>query len=465
MQFNSTIFIFFFLPVVILIHTLLRKNNVRNVWLLLTSFLFYGWCNTRGLLFLVIYGLINYCIAWIASTHPKKKLWMICGVCIDVAVLFVFKYFNFSASTVNQLLGTSLPMIDLFMPMGISFVTFTAIAYLVDVYKGQAVAPASVLDFLLYLSFFPKAAQGPITRYGQMDQSLESRRCSFPMFMEGFKRFIIGLAKKCLIADVLGKCVDQIFSNLQIGISCETAWIGILFYTFQIFYDFSGYTDMAIGIGKMLGFTLPENFDTPYLSKSVSEFWRRWHITLGLWFRNYIYIPLGGNRKGTLRTVINLAVVWLVTGIWHGASFNYILWGIYYGILVITEKLVSKQKWYTSIPQILKWAMTFFIVIIGWVMFRSATLEQMTLYFKTMFGMSDTRNYIYGLGYYIDIPSLIAFVCAIILALPRPKSLVNLSQRSNIAYCLYNICLLVLFFAAVIFMVNSTYSSFIYFQF
>lgn len=465
MQFNSTVFVFFFLPVVVLLHTLLCKNKLRNWWLLAASFLFYGWCNTRGLLFLIVYGLINYAMTWIAATHPRGKKWLIWGVCLDVGLLFVFKYFNFATTTVNQLAGTGLPVLDLFMPMGISFVTFTAIAYMVDVYKGRVSAPTSVLEFLLYISFFPKAAQGPIARYDQMASDLKNRTCDFSGIMDGLKRFIAGFAKKCLIADVLGKCVDQVFANLGNGINTTIAWVAILFYTFQIYYDFSGYTDMAIGIGRMLGFSLPENFDAPYLSRSVSEFWRRWHMTLGQWFKNYIYIPLGGNRKGTVRTILNLSVVWLVTGIWHGASFNFVLWGVYYGVLVIAEKLISGRKWYKAIPQLIKWAMTFLLVVLGWVMFRSSSLSQMLLFFKTMFGVADTGVCVYGLGYYFDTPSLIAFTSAVLLALPRPRVLQGITKRSRVVYCLYNLCLVVLFLAAIVFMINSSYSSFIYFQF
>lgn len=465
MTFNSTFFLFLFLPVTLLVHTLLPKVSLKNKWLLFASLFFYGWCNFEGCLFLIVYGLANYGLARLISCYPGKKAPIVFGVLADVAVLFFFKYFNFSASVLNRFLGTGIPAIHVFQPLGISFVTFTAISYVVDVYRGTAGEIPTLSDFYLYLSLFPKAAQGPITRYSQLSQQLRQRKCSLADFSSGMKRFMAGFGKKCLIADVLGKSADAVFNGITDGLLPSIAWLGLLYYAFQIFYDFSGYTDMAIGIGQMLGLTLPENFDNPYLSKSVSEFWRRWHMTLGQWFRNYIYIPMGGNRKGTLRTIFNLSVVWFVTGIWHGADLNYILWGVYYGILVIFEKLVSRKNWYLKIPGLLKWAFTFFATLMGWVIFRTSSISQLVTYLITLFGLQEAPMYAYGLRYFFDPPSLLALVAAILLALPRPKALTGLTERSVPAYVLYDLWLAVMFILAVVFMINSTYSAFIYFQF
>ena len=466
MQFNSTLFLFFVLPLTVIVHLLLRKTRLQNAWLLLISLLFFGWCSPKGLAFLVVYALCNYAVArLIASAPPTKKLWVAVGVLLDLGLLFVYKYFNFAASVTNQFLGTQIGALKLVQPMGISFLTFTTIAYVIDVYRGKVAPITSFADFLLYLSFFPKAAQGPITRASEFTASLAPRNPSLENISAGLSRFIVGLAKKCLIADVLGKSVDLVFENLSTGVSCSTAWIGILYYTLQIFYDFSGYTDMAIGIGQMLGFTLPENFRSPYRSLSVSEFWRRWHMTLGSWFKEYLYIPLGGNRKGLIRTFVNLGVVWMATGIWHGAAYNYILWGIYYGILIMTEKAINNTAFYYSLPKPVKWGYTFFAVAIGWVLFRCGSLDQINQYLTTMFGMTSGQLVMYGTEYFFDIPSLLAFIPGVIFLLPCPAKLSGLSQRSATVYWLRNLALALLLILSIIFMVNSSYTSFIYFQF
>lgn len=466
MQFNSTLFLFFVLPLTVIVHTLLRKTRLQNIWLLLISLLFFGWCSPKGLAFLLVYALCNYTIARLMTFSPNRRtLQVTIGVLMDLGLLFVYKYFNFAASVANQFLGTQFGILKLVQPMGISFLTFTAIAYVVDVYRGKAAPITKFNDFLLYLAFFPKAAQGPITRVNDFTATLAPRNPSVDAIAAGLRRFIIGLAKKCLIADVLGKSVDLVFTNLTDGISCATAWIGILYYTLQIYYDFSGYTDMAIGIGQMLGFSLPENFRAPYRSLSVSEFWRRWHMTLGSWFREYLYIPLGGNRKGLFRTFVNLGVVWLATGIWHGAAYNYILWGVYYGILVMTEKAIANTKFYKSLPRPVKWSYTFLAVVFGWVMFRCGSLADIAHYFSTMFCINAGQHIMYGTEFYFDLPSLLAFVPGLILLFPCPAKFSGLSQRSTAVYWIKNLALVLLLMLSIIFMVNSSYTSFIYFQF
>lgn len=464
MQFNSTVFIFFFLPVVVLVHVLLHRNNLRNVWLFLASVLFFCWCSESNFFFVILYAIVNYALVQFIANKPKQKFRLVVGVCFDVAVLFVFKYLNFAISISNRFLGSEFAVLELFQPVGISFVTFTAIAYIVDIYRGNAISLKNPIEFFLYLFLFPKVAQGPIVRFSNLQNELKNRTCSTDEFVGGVKRFVIGLAKKCLIADVLGKSVDLVFDSLNNGIAIDTAWIGILFYMFQIYYDFSGYTDMAIGVGKMLGFTLPENFDAPYRSKSVSEFWNRWHMTLGRWFKDYIYIPLGGNRKGNIRTILNLAVVWLVTGIWHGAAFNYILWGMYYGAIIIFEKQINKRSWYLKIPVGIKWACTFICVMFGWVLFRASSVEQIVLYFKTMFGMREMVGF-YTSAYFFDLPGVLALIAGVLISLPKPKFLASLSDRSLIVHFIENIGIALLFLISVLFMVNSTYNAFIYFQF
>jgi len=465
MVFNSNLFIFFFLPVVLLVHGLLKQNRQRNVWLLAVSCLFFCWASAESFLFLLLYGGLNYALVRLIAAKPEQKLLLALAVIADVAVLFVFKYLNFSLNIVDRVLGTSFPTVQLFQPMGISFITFTMIAYVVDVYKGKASVLKSPVDFFLYLSFFAKAGQGPIIRCSDMGDALTDRVCTRADFFEGLHRFIRGFGKKVLIADILGKTVDMIFGALSGGISPATAWLGILFYTFQIYYDFAGYTDMAIGLGRMLGFRLPENFDNPYFSKSVSEFWNRWHMTLGRWFKDYIYIPLGGNRKGKLRQIFNLAVVWTVTGVWHGASVHFILWGVYYGALIILEKQITDKQWYKAVPDLVKWAVTFLLTLVGWTIFRANSMSELVLYLKAMLGAANFSLYVYDLSYLIDAPGILAMAAAVLLALPRPKALQGLTQRSETAYLLQSMALVLLFGVTVLFMVNSTYNSFIYFQF
>ena len=465
MQFNSVTFVFFFLPVVILVNLLLPTLRLRKLWLLGASLFFYGWCSTRGLLFLVLYGLVNYGMLRLISRHRGKAV-LALTVSVDILILVLFKYLGFLTTTCNAIFGSSLTAPDLFFPLGISFITFSAISCAADVYQNAAVQPVRIPAYYFYLSFFPKVAQGPIARMSELTPlSVSHSKERLPAsFFAGLRRFVIGLAKKCLIGDVLGRSVDLVCGNLMSGVSCGTAWMGILFYTFQIYYDFSGYSDMAIGIANMLGFSLPENFRAPYLSKSVSEFWRRWHITLGTWFREYVYIPLGGNRAGTARTIRNLAIVWLLTGIWHGASFNFILWGCYYGVLVILEKLIGKKQWYLNIPAVVKWAAAFLAVMIGWVLFRTESLPEAAVYLRTMLGLRPGTTLYYGFRYYFDVPGLLALGIAILAALPRPKC-VQSWTAGGAGYVLRNAGIVLLFLVSVVYMVNSTYNAFIYFQF
>lgn len=446
---------------------LLKKPRLQNMWLLLVSFLFFCWCSPESLLLLIIYAIGNYILArLLAKASSHWRLLLLClGVAIDLGVLFIYKYVNFSATVLNSFLGTQFKLIELVQPMGISFLTFTTVAYVVDIYRGKAVPLTNFADFLLYLSFFPKAAQGPITRVQDFYGPLSARTVSFADISNGLRRFIIGLAKKCLIADVLGASVDLVFENLSSGVSAATAWTAILYYTLQIYYDFSGYTDMAIGIAQMLGFCLPENFRAPYRSMSVSEFWRRWHITLGSWFKDYLYIPLGGNRKGIIRTFVNLGIVWLATGIWHGAAYQYILWGIYYGILIMAEKAISNTRFYKNLPKIIKWGYTFIAVVFGWVLFRCNSVSQIVLFLSTMFGMTANQTVMYGTEFFFDLPSLLAFIPGLVLLLPWKGWLSGLEERHSVVYWIKNFAVLLLLAMSVVFMVNSSYTSFIYFQF
>lgn len=464
MSFNSAIFLFFFLPVVVAGSVLLRKHNrIKTVWLVLASLGFYGWCNLRILAFLLVYGLIHYWLGCLLEACGNRKTagkcLLIFGVLLDLACLFSVKYLNYAISLGNRFFSLHLsPVENLLVPLGISFLCFSMIAYLVDIYRGKTPALRNIFDFYLYLSFFPKVSQGPITRLDEMN-ALPA--LDLDAFTDGLRRFVSGLGKKVLIADVLGGSVDMALANLSGGISTATAWMSVACYTLQIYYDFSGYTDMALGIAKMLGFTLPENFDLPYLSKSVSEFWRRWHMSLGRWFKEYLYFPLGGSRKGTARTILNLSVVWLFTGIWHGAATTYIVWGLYFGAFVILEKLIGKTKLYAKLPNFLKWAGTLLIVMVGWVFFRSDSLQSAGNLLQTM--CKHTEGNAFGFRYYFDSLTYLAMAVGIMLTLPHKKKELN---TQSIAWRLAkDFALVLVLLASILFMINSTYTSFIYFQF
>lgn len=470
MSFNSVIFLFFFLPIVLIGSVLFQKKPaVKKIWLLLASFVFYGWCNTRILAFLLVYGLAHYWFGCLLESCTDRKtarnFLLIPGILLNILCLFYVKYLNYTISLGNLLFGTVFPAVaGIIAPLGISFLCFSMVAYLVDVYRGKTGALRNPIDFYLYLSFFPKVSQGPITRHGDMANiSVGGERVSLTAVSDGLRRFIAGLGKKVLIADILGSAVDTVWGSVSSGLSSATAWMGILCYTLQIYYDFSGYTDMAIGIANMLGFSLPENFDFPYLSKSVSEFWRRWHMTLGNWFKEYIYFPLGGSRKGILRTILNLSVVWLLTGIWHGAATHFVLWGIYFGCFVILEKLIAKADWFRKLPAVCKWVGTFFLVMMGWVIFRSNSLSEMVAYFKFLATGCDTA--IYGFGYFFDNSVYISAVAGILLTLPRPQKLIARISDKPAAMIVKDLLLLCVLLLSIFFMLNSTYQSFIYFQF
>lgn len=469
MTFNSVVFLFLFLPAVLLGNVLMAgKLQMRKYYLTLASFLFYGWCNTRILLFLIVFGLVHYWLGRLldccAERQEAKKLILLPGIALDILCLFFTKYLNYAISLGNSLLGMRISLVsNLLVPLGISFLCFSMIAYQVDVYQKKAPAFRSMVDFFLYLSFFPKVSQGPIARHDTFAEDLLGKRVSLDTFTDGLRRFIAGLGKKVLLADVLGSSVDLIYGNLATGITAGTAWLGILCYTLQIYYDFSGYTDMAIGIGKMLGFRLPENFQKPYLSKSVSEFWRRWHITLGMWFREYVYIPMGGNRRGFWRTLVNLLAVWLLTGIWHGASTHFVVWGIYFGCFVILEKCISPKAWYQKIPVFVRWLATFLIVMMGWVIFRSGSMSEAMLYFKAL--MVGSGQGFFKLGYYFDLSVYLAIGVGIVLTLPQPRVQVNSKALSGTLLAARDVWLLLVLLTSIVFMMNSTYQSFIYFQF
>lgn len=392
MVFSSSLFLLYFLPFFLIVYLLLPRS-LKNFFVLLVSIAFYGW-GAPVLVFMVLASLIIdfYLVAALdRSSRPRKRLLLGFSVVLNIGLLLYFKYANFFVDNINLILNNfgfeKVSWTKVALPIGISFFTFQKLTYSVDVYRKVHAPLKSLVDYMMYILMFPQLIAGPIVRYHEIADQIEDRRANenIDNRLTGFFRFVVGLSKKVLIANVLGEQVDKIFALEESALTPQLAWIGIIAYAFQIYYDFSGYSDMAIGLGRMIGFDFPENFNNPYISRSISEFWRRWHITLGRFMRDYLYIPLGGNRVQTVRRLyFNLALVFIISGFWHGAAWNFVVWGAFHGLFLILDrlfllKLLDKIGKYPSI------IFTFFITLIGWVLFRAESLSAAWVYLKAMF--------------------------------------------------------------------------------
>ena len=373
MVFSSLTFLFAFLPIVFIIYYAVPQK-AKNVVILVSGLLFYAWGEPIYVLAMILSTFIDYTAGRIIDKYDNKpKIRTIClivSLVMNIGLLGTFKYLGFLINSVNGWFGLSIPNPNLPLPIGISFFTFQSMSYTIDLYRRNIKVQKSAVNFIAFVTLFPQIVAGPIVRYEDVQNELDNRSITEKMLGDGISRFITGLGKKVLIANNIGMLWTQVKGMDYGELSAVTAWLGILAFTFQIYFDFSGYSDMAIGLGKMMGFNFPENFNYPYMSHSISEFWRRWHMTLGAWFKSYIYIPLGGNRKGLPRTIVNLLIVWAITGIWHGASWNFMLWGVYFGVLIILERLFM-GKVLEKIPSFFSWLYTFVLVVFGWVMFEA----------------------------------------------------------------------------------------------
>ena len=466
MVFSSLTFLLLFLPLLYALYFARTSVKWRNGVLLVMSLLFYGWGEPVWILAMILSTAINFFCARAIVRREEgaaRKLILALGVVASLSFLVYFKYSAFLANSVAALLSLSWRMDTPRLPIGISFYTFQILTYTVDVYRGKAPAQKSPLRLLLYISCFPQLIAGPIVQYGDVESQLGERSVTPDAFTEGMERFIKGLAKKVLLANVCGAALEELtLAGTGAPLSLLGAWLAAFLYTLQIYFDFSAYSDMAIGLGKTLGFTYKENFDFPYGSHSVTEFWRRWHISLGSFFRDYVYIPLGGNRRGTARTVLNLLVVWGLTGLWHGAAWNFVLWGLYFGVLLILERFVFKTI-LEKTPGAIRWLLTFVIAVIGWVIFYYTDLPALGQHLCALFGvgisgLSDAaaaavvRNY--------TVYPLIAWV----LSLPVvPAVAAKLPQRLRSALAL--VFSVVLLGASLLFLVGQSYNPFIYFRF
>lgn len=468
MTFSSVFFLFAFLPVALTLYFVMPKR-LRSAMLVLISLVFYAWGRPEYLALMLFSIVFNYLSglelgAYLTQEkHKQAKAVMLVAVVMNLLVLGFFKYYGFLIDNINALLRTHIRYTELPLPIGISFYTFTALSYIFDVYRGRAKAQKNILSFSLYLTFFPKVISGPIVQYADMEQQLAARKITPDKFGAGINLFLVGLMKKVLIADNLGAAFTAI--HAMDAMSAGTAWLGMIFYSLQLYFDFSGYSDMAIGLGKLFGFDIDKNFDYPYYSTSISEFWRRWHISLGAWFRQYVYIPLGGNRCSAKRQAFNLSVVWLLTGIWHGASWNFVVWGLYHGAFVLLEKFVLKGR-QEKLPKPVRILATVLIVFIGWVFFFSPSLSGALHYLGQMFGAGGMGVFDRTAWYYLG-GNAILLVLAVFGSGPLVRRVHQRvfyrNGKCSVAVSVAGYVVLLL--CCVAYLVSATYTSFLYFQF
>ena len=468
MVFSSLIFLFVFLPIVLLIYYI-SPRPLKNFVILLFSLIFYAWGEPKFIFLIILSILINYIgalqIVKNSSDTEKRKFIFITLLLIDISILFFFKYYGFIISSIGSLFGIDLVIRDIPLPLGISFYTFQQISYIIDVYTKKTKVQKNLINFAAYITMFPQLIAGPIVKYNDIESQLKNRNENLTQFSSGVHRFIIGLGKKVLLANSIGALWSEIKVIPLNEISILTSWIGIIAFALQIYFDFSGYSDMAIGLAKMFGFEFLENFNYPYISKSVTEFWRRWHISVGTWFREYLYIPLGGNKKGNLIQIRNLFVVWFTTGLWHGASFNFIAWGIYFGVILFIEKIIFKNI-LNKLPSFLCHIYTLILVLIGWVIFDMNTLSSAMEYISIMFGLSNNlvvdKLSLFILSNNIVI-LLIGIICSTTL-LPNVFKKLRCSLKKSNIFIIISMYLII-FILSISYLVGESFNPFLYFRF
>lgn len=470
MLFSSLVFLWFFLPATAFLYYLVPGRNAKNIVLFAASLIFYGWGGPRYLLLVLLTVFLCYtaglCLDAAGNRTVLRKLTVAVFSVITLGILGYFKYYNFFVTTVGRLAGTELfSLRNIVLPLGISFYTFQAISYVVDVYRGKSPAQKNLFHMALYIFLFPQILSGPIVKYHQIAGQLTNRTETLSMQFYGIKRFVYGLAKKVLLANTFGQSVDYIMGVPSEQIGTVTAWLAVILYTLQIYYDFSGYSDMAIGLGRIFGFYYEENFNYPYLSSSITEFWRRWHISLSTWFRDYLYIPLGGNRKGLSRTCVNLFIVFLATGLWHGASMTFILWGIYHGIFILLERLWLKKLLDKNPFKFLGHLYAMTVVIFGWLLFRAPSMTFAVHLAKAM--IRPTRG-LWNAGLFANNKILFLAALGILLCGPVqalfPRLKAHIFDEESVSYGDIAVMIVLLFLSTLV-VVSSTYTAFIYFQF
>lgn len=471
MVFSSGLFLFAFLPIVLIAYFIpffkdkcgKVARRYKNIVLLIASLVFYWWGEPLFFFIMCLSIFVNWGAGLLINNHRQKTKLITTLCCIyDVGILFVFKYLKFVTQNIALLTGNQSVIMDIVLPIGISFFTFQMMSYVFDVARQNAVCQKNILNMALYVTMFPQLIAGPIVRYETVANEIDDRKENLDEFFDGVCRFIKGLAKKVLLANQLGVLADMIFDNEIKGTSVCVAWLGAIAYTLQIFYDFSGYSDMAIGLGKIFGFHFLENFDFPYISKSITEFWRRWHISMGTWFRDYVYFPLGGSRVDTKAKLIrNLFVVWLLTGIWHGANWTFVVWGLMYFVLLCVEKLTGFQKHLGWLSRLY----TLFFVVLGWVLFRSDSLGFAWQYIRLMFGLSG-NPFINQDVFRLAGGFIVVLLLGIVFSLPIEKRIDKMSESKSVFLrVLYVLIQLLIIFLVLIYVIKGGYNPFIYFNF
>lgn len=469
MLFSSITFLFLFLPIMLAVYYI-APPQWKNLLLLAGSLIFYAWGEPVYIILMILSILLNYfCgmdIENKSENEAKAKRSLVFAITVNIVLLVFFKYFGFLVESTNTLFGISIPYRELALPIGISFYTFQEISYIVDVYRGKVKAQQSLVKYALYVSMFPQLVAGPIVCYGDIEKQLTERKISGRKLGQGAMLFIIGLSKKAVLANTLGKIFEEISSTSASNLTVLMAWLGCITYAFQIYFDFSGYSDMAIGLGRMFGFEFKKNFDVPYISKSITEFWRRWHISLNSWFREYVYIPLGGNHVTISRNIVNLLIVWMLTGMWHGAAWNFIVWGIYYGVVLVLEKYVwgaIVDRW----PSVLQHIYALVLVLVGWVFFFSPSLGAALRYLFAMVGggagFAGKEVFFVILTHWLFY--LLAVIGSTTLGSRMLRAILNVSENHTVR----TVITLVVFFGmlaiSVAYLIADTYNPFLYFRF
>ncbi len=466
MIFSSAVFLCIYLPLVLPGYYICPKKW-RNLFLLIVSLVFYAWGEPKYVLLMMFSILINYIFGRLTDKNRENrrrlKLLLVLSVVIDLGLLGFFKYTDFIITNLNAAFSTGFDLLNVALPIGISFYTFQAMSYTIDVYRGDVKVQKNLIDFGMYISMFPQLIAGPIVRYSDVEAQLKDRSVTTGDFADGIMRFVVGLGKKVLLANQIGALWTEIY-GLGGATSALTAWLGAAAYTFQIYFDFSGYSDMAIGLGRMLGFKFPENFRYPYESLSITDFWRRWHITLSTWFKEYLYIPLGGNRRGLMRQALNLLIVWTLTGFWHGAGWNFIMWGLYYFAILLIEKLFL-LKALDKLPKFLRHVYSLLLIVVGWVIFACDDVSALLPYLGSMFGANGALG---GQNvYWLTTKAVLLIVCAI-ASTQLPKKLFEKAtgaMNEKTAFIVKAVPTAAVLILSMVFLIGDSFNPFLYFRF
>jgi alginate O-acetyltransferase complex protein AlgI len=473
MVFSSLLFLFVFLPVVTGLY-FVTPRKWRNLLLFVASLIFYGWGEPVYITIMLFSTVLDYCCGWAAGhfnsigKNGRARIAVAVSVVINLALLMTFKYTDFIVGNLNQVFGLAIPLAHLPLPIGISFYTFQTMSYTLDVYRGEAPVQKNIVSFGAYVTLFPQLIAGPIVRYQTIAEEMQNRTVNAAEIASGTRRFVIGLAKKVLLANNIGLIWSQVKGLDPAHIPALTAWLGIIAFAFQIYFDFSAYSDMAIGMGRIFGFHFLENFNYPYMADSITDFWRRWHISCGTWFREYVYIPLGGNRRGLAMQLRNIMIVWMLTGIWHGASWNFLLWGLYFGIFLTLEKFVFKSL-LDRLQLVWRRFYTLLVVVISWVLFEFTALPHGLAFLRSMFGFSQAGLFD-NQSLYLMYTNLALFAVAIVGStnLPRrlcQKWLAMAGGWRRLAGVMEPVAMTVLVLLSTAFLVDSSYNPFLYFRF